>query len=72
MNLEGGQLFCLTESKFLHEWSGYFHQHFFSLEVVAVLMLIHPCHDMSGIIVGTEKDEENFNFTFLIGAGMSG
>ena len=56
MNLEGGKLFCLTERKGPHEWPGYFHQNLFSLEVVAVLILIHTCCDLSGVIVGTEKD----------------
>ena len=52
LNLEGGQLFCLTEVRFPHEWPGYCHQHLFSLEVVAVLMLINPCHALSGWKIG--------------------
>ena len=57
MNLEGGQLFFLAEGKCPHEWPGYFHQHLFSLEVVEVPMLIHPCRALSGAIFFTEKDE---------------
>ena len=72
MNLEGGQLFFLNEGRGTHEWPGYCYQHFFSLEVVAVLVLIHPCHDLSGVIVDTKQDEDKYNFIFLIGAGMSG
>ena len=45
--------------------------HIFSLEVVAVLTTIHPCRDLSGIIVDTDQDEDKSNFIFLIGAGMS-
>ena len=29
------------------------------MEVVAVLMLINPCHDMSSVIVDTEQDESS-------------
>ena len=45
---------------------------FFSLEDVAVMMPIHPCRDLSSVIVGTEQDEDKSNFLFLIGAGISG
>ena len=69
--MEGGQLFCLTEGKCPHEWPGYFRQHFFYLEVVAVPMPIHPCRDLAGVIFGTEQDEYKYNFIFLIGAGIS-
>ena len=43
---------------------------YFSLEVVAVLMLIHPWHDLSGVIVDTEKYEDKSDFIFLLGAGI--
>ena len=72
LNLEGSQLFCLTEGKFSHEWRGYCHQHLFSLEVVTVKMLIHNCRALSGVIVGTDQDEDKSNFLFLIGDGISG
>ena len=45
---------------------------FFSLEVVTVKMMIHPCCDLSGVIVGTDQDEDKSNFIFLIGDGISG
>ena len=35
-------------------------------------MLIHPCSDMSGVIAGTEEDEDKFNLIFIIGAVMYG
>ena len=54
LNLEDGQLFFLTEGKGPHEWPSYCHQHFSYLELVAVLILVHPCHDLSGVIVGSE------------------
>ena len=44
---------------------------FFSLGVVAVLMLIYPCRALSGVIVGTDQDEDKSNFILLLGAGMS-
>ena len=69
--MEGGQLFCLTEAKGTHEWPVYCRQSLFSLEVVAVLMLIHPCRDLSGVIVGTEQYEDKSNFIFLLGDGIS-
>ena len=72
LNLEGGQLFCLTESKGPHECPGHCHWNLFSLEVVVVLMLIHPCRDLSGVIVGSKQDEDKSEFIFLIGSGMSG
>ena len=70
--MEGGQLFCLTERKVLHEWPGYCHRHFFSLEVVEFLVLIHTWHALSGVIIDTEQDEDKSNFLFLMRAGMSG
>ena len=70
LNLEGGQLFFTTEGKGTHEVPGYCHQQYFYLEVVVLPMLIHPCRDLSGVIVGTEKDEEKTNLNFLIGYGM--
>ena len=72
LNMEGGQLFFLTEGKCPHEWPGFCHQHLFYLEVVAVLMLIYPFHDMSCVIVGTKQYEEKSNFISLIGYGMYG
>ena len=72
LNLEGGQLFCLTEGRDPHECPGYFYHHLFSLEVVAVLMLVNTCCALSGVIVGKKQAEDNSNFIFLIGAGMSG
>ena len=41
-------------------------------EVVTVMILIYPCRCFSGVVVGTVKDEDRFNFLFLVGAGMSG
>ena len=70
--LKGGKLSCLTEGKCTHEWTGYCNQNLLSLEVVAVLMLIHPCSALSGGIVDTKRDEYKSNFIFIIGAGMSG
>ena len=35
-------------------------------------MLINNCHALSGVIVDTEKDEDKFNFKFLLGAVISG
>ena len=72
LNLEGGKLFFLTGGKGPHEWPGYCHHHFFSLEVVDVLMQINPCSAMYGVIVGTKQDEDKYNFIFLIGAGLFG
>ena len=66
LNLEGGQLFFLTEVKCPHELLAYFHQRLFSLGVVVDLMLIHHFWVMSGVIFGTEQDEEKSNFIFLI------
>ena len=62
----------LTEVKCPHEWPGYCHKHLFSLEVVAVLVLIHRCRALSGVIVDTYQDEDRSNFIFLIGYVMSG
>ena len=71
LNLEGGQLFFTTEGKGTHEVPGYCHQQYFYLEVVVLPMLIHPCRDLSGVIVDNEQDEDDSNFIFLIGAGIS-
>ena len=71
MQMEGGQLFCPTEGKGPHEGQGYCHHNYFSLEVVAVLMLINPCHDLYDVIVDTEQDEDKSNFIFLLGYGIS-
>ena len=49
---------------------GYCHLNSFSFEVVAVLILIHPWHDLSGVIVDTEKYEDKSDFIFLLGAGI--
>ena len=35
-------------------------------------MMINHFSAISGVIVGTEQDEDKSNFIFLIGAGMSG
>ena len=72
LNLEGGQLFCITEIKGPHEWPGHCYEHLFTLEVVTVMMLINPCCALSGDIFGTEKAEENSNFVILVESGMSG
>ena len=69
--MKGGQVFCLNECKVTHEWTGYFHQHFFSLGVVAVLMLIHLCRALSGVISGNDQDEDKSNFTFPLEFGIS-
>ena len=71
MNLEGGKLLCQTEGKSNHDCSGYCRQYLFSFEVVLVLIMIHPCRALSGVTVGTKKDEDKSNFIFLIGSGMS-
>ena len=71
MNLKGGQFFCLTEGKGHHDWTGHCRQHFFSLEVVVVLIPIHPFRAISGVIVDTNEDKEKSSF-FLIVAGISG
>ena len=60
--MDGGQLFFLNEGKGPNEWPAYFYKHLFYLEVVAVLILIHHCNALSGVIVGTEQDEKNSNF----------
>ena len=57
--MEGGQLFCITEGKGPHKWTGYSHGRLFSLEFVAVLILIRPCRAMFGVI-----------FHFLLGDGI--
>ena len=70
LNLEGDQLFCLTEGKGPQKCSGCCHQHIYSLDVVAVLMLIHTCHTLSGVIVETDQDEDKSYFIFLLEAGI--
>ena len=72
LNLEGDQLFCLTEGKVYHEWPGYCNWNLFFLGVVAVMMLINPCRDMYDVIFDTKQDEDRSNLTFLLGAGISG
>ena len=47
-----------------------FSSKYFYLEVVVVLMLIHPGLAFSGVIVGTEQDEDKSNFIFLIESGI--
>ena len=42
----------------------------FSLKVVAVLILVNPCHAIYCVIVDTKKYEYKSNF-FLIRAGIS-
>ena len=69
--MKGSQLFCPAEGKGPHEGSGYCHQYYFSSEIVAVLILVHPCNSLSGVIVDTDKDEDNSIFCFLLGAGVS-
>ena len=59
------------EGKGPHKGLGYCHQHYFSLEFVAVMMLIRTCHALSGVIVDNEEDEDKSNFLFLLGAGIS-
>ena len=71
MNLEGGQFFCPTEGKVPCEDPGYCYQRAFYLEVVVVMMLIHPCCSLSGAVFENNKDEDKFNFIFNLGAGIS-
>ena len=52
--MEGGQLFCLTNGKGPHEWPVYCNQQILFLEVVAVLMLVHPFNSLSDVIVYTK------------------
>ena len=66
--MDGGQLFFLNEGKGPNEWPAYFYKHLFYLEVVAVLILIHHCNALSGVIVGTEQDEK-IPILFHIGSG---
>ena len=70
LNLEVVQLFFPTEVKGPHEGPGYCRQHYFSLEVVADLMLVHPYHDLSGVIYDTNQNEDKSNFLFLLGDGI--
>ena len=69
--MEGGQLFFLTEGKGTHEWPDYCHQYFFSLDVVAVMMMIHTCGAISGVIFGTKQDEYKSNSIFIQGTEIS-
>ena len=71
LNLEGGQLFFLTKGKGPHEGTGYFHQHYVSLDVVMVLRLIHTCRDLSGVIFDNDQYEDTSNIIFLLRAGIS-
>ena len=71
LDLEGGQLFFPTEGKGPNEGLGYCRLNQFSLEIVAVLMLIHPGRDLSGVIIETYQDEDKSNFIFLLGSGIS-
>ena len=48
------------------------HQYCLYFEFVAVLVLIHPCYDLSGAIFDTGQDEDKANFIFLLGSGISG
>ena len=59
-----------TEGKGPHEWIGYCHQHLFYLDLVTVLILIHPCNDLSDVIIDTKKDEYKSNFILLLGADI--
>ena len=52
--MEGDRLFCPAEGKVLHEGPGYCRQNYFSLEVVTVQMMFHPCHALYGVIVGAK------------------
>ena len=65
LNLEDGQIFCLTEGKSPHEGPCYFHQHYFSLEVPEFLILINLFFALSGVIVYTNQDEDNTNIIFF-------
>ena len=69
--MEGAQFFCPTKGKGTYDGPGYCRQRYFSVEVVTVLILIHPCHDISGIIFYTKQEEDNYNFIFLLGDGIS-
>ena len=46
----------MDEGKGPHERPGYYHQHYFSLEFVAVLILINPWHALSSVVVDTKQD----------------
>ena len=70
LNLEGGQLFCLTEGKGPHEWPGYCRQYLFSLGVVTVLMLIHTFQFLPNLIVDTDQDEDKSNLFFFSDLGF--
>ena len=63
--MEGGKQFCLTDGKGPHEWPVYFYQQIFLLEVVSVLMLVHPCHDLYDVIVYTKQYEDKTKFIFF-------
>ena len=59
--------FFLDEGKGPHEELGYCNQDYFYLEVLAVIVLIHTCHALSGLIFDTEQDEDKSNLLFLLG-----
>ena len=61
MTLECAQLFYPTEGKGPHEGPFNCHKHCFSLEVMAVLIIIHPCNALPGVIIDTKKDEDKSN-----------
>ena len=35
------------------------------------MMMIHPCHALSGVIVDKNKYEDKYNFLLIIGDGVS-
>ena len=45
---------------------------YFLLGVAAVIMLIHTCRALYGVILGTKQYEDKSIFIFLIGAGIYG
>ena len=71
LDLGGGQL-KKTVFKGTHEWLGYCRKHLYSLYIVAFMMLIHPCHDLSDVIVDTKQDEDKSNFYLLLGSRIYG
>ena len=70
MNLEGGQFCCLTQGKGPHEGPGYCHKQYFSLEFSVVIIMVHPCHDLSGFIVYTDQYEDKSDLIFILEAGI--
>ena len=63
--MEGGQLIFLTDGKGPHEYPFYCHQQILFLDVVVVLIMVHPCHDFSDVIFKTNQDEDKSNFIFF-------